>query len=133
MIETQVASENPRLARERETIAAMIEIYCRRHHRHPLGELCGDCRNLLEYANLRLDRCRFGVEKPTCARCPVHCYKRDQRERVRAVMRYSGPRMLWKHPVLSFWHWVDGRRKAVVRPTPFRAAGVQGDVCLTGN
>jgi hypothetical protein len=33
------------------------------------------------------------------------------RERVREVMRYSGPRMLTRHPVLAVAHLVDGRRK----------------------
>jgi hypothetical protein len=28
------------------------------------------------------------------------------------VMRHAGPRMLWKHPVMSLRHWVDGFRKA---------------------
>lgn len=36
--------------------------------------------------------------------CPVHCYKRDMRERMRQVMRYAGPRMLWVHPVAALRH-----------------------------
>jgi len=31
---------------------------------------------------------------------------------VRIIMRYAGPRMLWRHPVLSVRHWLDGLRKA---------------------
>jgi hypothetical protein len=27
------------------------------------------------------------------------------------VMRYAGPRMVWKHPVMSLRHWLDGFRK----------------------
>lgn len=33
------------------------------------------------------------------------------REEVKKVMRYAGPRMLWHHPVLSFHHIFDGRKK----------------------
>jgi hypothetical protein len=33
------------------------------------------------------------------------------REKVRAVMRYSGPRMAGKHPVLAVRHLLDGLRK----------------------
>src|SRR4051794_4846770 len=84
---------NKRLARERKTIEAMIAIYCHAHHS---GEGCAECQSLRDYANLRLDRCRFGAEKPTCAKCPVHCYQRDRRDQVKKVMRYSGPRMLLK-------------------------------------
>jgi hypothetical protein len=34
------------------------------------------------------------------------------RERVRGIMRWTGPRMLWRHPVLAIVHMVDGRRPA---------------------
>jgi hypothetical protein len=100
-----------RLAREFETMAAMVRIYCRDQHQ-PAEELCDECRQFLDYASVRLERCRFGEEKPTCARCPVHCYQRDRREQARVVMRYAGPRMLWEHPFMSLRHWLDGFRKA---------------------
>src|SRR3954469_2758851 len=87
-----------RLAREFKTIKTMVQIYCRAHHGH---DLCSECKGLMDYAGLRLDRCRFGAEKPTCAKCPVHCYQRNRREQVRIVMRYAGPRMVWEHPLLS--------------------------------
>jgi len=100
---------NPRRAREWKTMTAMIHVYCRGHHD---SILCAECQQLLDYAGLRLERCRFGAEKPTCANCPVHCYQRNRREQIKSVMRYAGPRMLWRHPLLSVWHWLDGFRKA---------------------
>jgi Nitrous oxide-stimulated promoter len=100
-----------RLARERTTMSAMVQIYCRDHHQ-PAEGLCVECRQFLDYAEVRLERCRFGEEKPTCANCPVHCYQRDCREQARVVMRYAGPRMMWEHPVMSLRHWLDGFRKA---------------------
>ena len=90
---------------------AMIRIDCRSHHA-PANRICPECRQLLDYASARLERCRFGAEKPTCANCPVHCYQRARRDQIKAVMRYSGPRMLWEHPILSLRHWLDGFRKA---------------------
>lgn len=102
---------NTRLAHEWECMTAMVRIYCRDLH-HPARELCADCQQFLDYANVRLERCRFGVEKPTCARCPVHCYQRERREQVKTIMRYAGPRMVWEHPVMSLRHWLDGFRKA---------------------
>ena len=99
---------NSRLAREFKTIKAMVQIYCRNHHGR---DLCDECRGLMDYAGLRLDRCRFGMEKPTCAKCPVHCYQRNRREQIRIVMRYAGPRMLWQHPLLSLQHWLDSFRQ----------------------
>ena len=100
-----------RLAREWQTMVAMVRLYCRDHH-HPADGLCTECAQFLGYANVRLDRCRFGPEKPTCAKCPVHCYQRERREQVRVIMRYAGPRMLWEHPLMSVRHWIDGWRKA---------------------
>jgi hypothetical protein len=105
----RAAVVNKRLMREWNTIVAMIRIYCAGQHG---SKLCDDCQALLEYAGLRLDRCRFGAEKPTCANCPVHCYQRTRREQIKEVMRYAGPRMLWRHPLLSLRHWLDGFRKA---------------------
>jgi len=59
----------------------------------------------------RLDQCPFQEAKTTCVKCPVHCYKPAMRERIRVVMRYAGPRMLWQHPVLAFYHLFDGLRQ----------------------
>ena len=99
-----------RLVREERTIAVMIALYCRDHHDE--GTLpCSDCEGLLEYAGRRLERCRFEERKPTCAHCPVHCYRSDMREQIRAVMRYSGPRMTLRHPVMAIMHLVDSRRR----------------------
>ena len=100
---------NGRLAREWKTMSAMVQIFCRDHH-HTTDSLCAGCHEFLDYAEIRLRRCRFGEEKPTCAKCPVHCYQRDRREQARLVMRYAGPRMVWEHPLLSLYHWLDGFR-----------------------
>lgn len=111
----------PRLARELDTIAAMLRIHCRARHRAAAadggaGGLCADCDALLAYARKRLALCPYGTDKPTCVNCPIHCYGRRQREAVRDVMRYAGPRMLWRHPWLAIAHLIDGRRRAPPRP-----------------
>lgn len=105
---------HPRMDREARTIRAMVRLYCRQNHNAPRG-LCTDCQELQDYALLRLEKCPFQEGKTTCANCPVHCYKPDMRERVRKVMRYSGPRMLLRHPLMTIQHLIDGRRKVPVR------------------
>ena len=72
---------------------------------HPV--LCPSCQSLLAYAHARLERCKFGNAKPSCTRCPVHCYKPAMRQQIRQVMRYSGPRMLLHYPVLAIRHLWD--------------------------
>ncbi len=84
----------------------MIGIYCQEHHGTHDG-LCETCQDLHTYAMQRIDKCPFGVDKPTCAKCPIHCYKPEMRERVRQVMRYAGPRMLLRHPILTVGHYWD--------------------------
>jgi hypothetical protein len=108
-------ARHPRLARELATMRAMVAIHCRDKHGRR-NDLCDECAELMDYATRRLDRCVFGDDKPTCANCTVHCYNAEMRERVRVVMRYAGPRMMWRHPFLALAHVVDGRRPAPELP-----------------
>lgn len=104
-----------RRARELKTIAAMARLYCHGHG-HGGNPLCAECDALMQYATRRLERCVFGDAKPTCANCAVHCYSADMRERVRVMMRWAGPRMLLRHPVLAIAHLLDGRRPVPTLP-----------------
>lgn len=109
---TIMPNERSRMAREDQTISAMIEIYCREKH-GSRDSLCPQCSDLLAYARFRLEKCPFQEEKPTCANCPIHCYQPARKEQIRVVMRYAGPRMLLHHPILAIRHlWIDGQRKA---------------------
>ena len=110
-----IPETQPRLAREAKTMEVMIAMYC--HDLHGTrGETCASCRELSAYAQARLERCPFQEGKTTCAKCPIHCYKPALRERMRAVMRHSGPRMLWRHPIMTVLHMWDGLRKEPIRP-----------------
>jgi hypothetical protein len=77
-----------RLGRERHTMATMVEIYCNSRHGHAEPP--------------------YGTDKPTCANCPIHCYKAGPRARAKMIMRYAGPRMLFRHPYLTITHKIDG-------------------------
>jgi hypothetical protein len=92
----------------------MVEMYC--HDLHGThGEVCEGCRELVAYAYGRLERCPYQEGKTTCAKCPIHCYKPALREQMKAVMRHAGPRMLWRHPMLTALHLWDGLRREPVR------------------
>lgn len=95
-------------------MAAMIRMYCRAFHGG--RSLCESCGALREYAFTRLSRCPFGEEKPPCANCPIHCYRSSYREQMREVMRFSGPRMLFHHPLLAIFHLFRGRKPAPPPP-----------------
>lgn len=91
-----------RIAEEQQVIRQMIQLYCRQKEGNET--LCDSCRELLEYATRRLERCRYGATKPTCRKCPIHCYRPDMKARIQAVMRWSGPRMLFHHPLAALKH-----------------------------
>ncbi|MEI7733712.1 MAG: nitrous oxide-stimulated promoter family protein [Verrucomicrobiota bacterium] len=109
-----MADTAKRLAREQETIVAMVRLYCRKHH-GVSGGLCAECQALVDYAFARMDRCRYGAEKPTCNNCPTHCYQPARREQVRRVMRFAGPRMLYRHPLLAVLHLLADRNASADR------------------
>lgn len=94
---------------EVQTVRAMIGIYCRAFHKTS-KTLCTDCEGLFSYAEDRIGKCPFGVDKPVCNHCTVHCYKPAMREDIQRVMRYAGPRMLARHPLLAIRHLLRSRR-----------------------
>jgi hypothetical protein len=106
----QPGAPSRRLQREARTVETMIRIYCRDNHEAG-ADLCPDCTALLDYSLARVAACRFGAAKPTCARCSVHCFRPAMRERIRTAMRYSGPRMTYRHPYLALRHVADRRRE----------------------
>ena len=89
---------------EKRLVSEMIALYCRRQHHTPRGQLCPECQELHDYARTRIDRCPLMESKTFCSACRVHCYKPEMREKIRVVMRWSGPRMLPIHPILSLKH-----------------------------
>jgi len=76
--------------RDMEIIETFTKVYCRCHHTgYSDGAVCPECRDLLDYARARREKCPYDP-KPKCKECPIHCYKPTYRERIRAVMRFSG-------------------------------------------
>lgn len=96
--------------REKEMVSRMIALYCRRNH-HTKGTLCPDCAALRAYACQRSDCCPFMETKTFCSNCRVHCYKPEMREKIRTVMRFSGPRMIFYHPAAAIRHVVETKRE----------------------
>lgn len=86
----------------------MIRIYCRCKEGN--AELCDDCRTLMEYARIRLSKCPFGEHKTSCRKCAVHCYRPDMKDRIKMVMRYAGPRMIYHHPIAALRHIISELR-----------------------
>ena len=105
--------------REKKVVSLMISLYCHKKHvgfwkdvRHRMGTstLCTQCSELDRYARQQIDRCPFMKEKTFCSACKVHCYGQEMRNKIKTVMRFSGPRMMLYHPLLVIKHMIVGLR-----------------------
>lgn len=52
------------------------------------------------------------TEKKFCSSCKIHCYREEERKKIREVMKFSGPRMLIYHPLLVIKHSVQSNKLA---------------------
>ncbi|MCK5239211.1 MAG: nitrous oxide-stimulated promoter family protein [Candidatus Thorarchaeota archaeon] len=99
----------PKIVKEKNVVSKMIGLYCEKKHNSLKGALCEDCSNLQEYSHHRLDHCRYEEDKPTCRKCETHCYQPEMREKIRSVMRFSGPRLVLRAPIDWVKHQLHGR------------------------
>jgi len=99
-----------RLEREFQTINAMINIYCENHHQAINEKMCDECTEILKYAQEKLSRCPFQNNKPTCGKCLIHCYNKTMQTEVKAIMRFAGPKMIWRQPMMAIQHLIDCRK-----------------------
>ncbi len=91
---TSLMHEQKRYAGEMKTLLRFIEVYCHKHHDTRRHSLCADCAELLAYAHGHLKRCPYiskpPYTKPKCKDCSTHCYQKEQRAKIREIMRFSG-------------------------------------------
>ena len=102
---------NTKREKEKAMVSEMIALYCRKKHNSKKGCLCKECEELNEYAKVRSDKCPFMENKTFCSNCKVHCYKKDMREKIREVMRFSGPRMIFVHPKAAISHVIETKKE----------------------
>lgn len=95
--------------REKQLVSQMIALYCRKNHGG--RTLCPDCAALDAYARQRSDKCPFMETKTFCSNCKVHCYKPEMREKIRKVMRFSGPWMIFYHPIVAIRHVIETKKE----------------------
>ena len=96
--------------REKAMVSEMIALYCKKQHDAKSG-LCASCAVLNTYARERSDKCPFMETKTFCSNCKVHCYTPEMREKIRVVMRFSGPRMIFHHPVTAVRHVLETKKE----------------------
>ena len=114
--------EKGALKREAKLLSAMVLAYCKKNHGSE--SLCDECREFLTYALTRLACCPFGENKPTCLKCKIHCYRAEEKQTARQIMREQGPRMLLRHPILTAEHLIKNMKEAPEKPRNPRAKKV---------
>ncbi len=100
-----------KMKRDSEVLAEFINIYCMDLHKGlemapvvsggMVGRClesanfsyCEECRKLLLHAVSKRVLYPFDP-KPSCKKCPTHCYGPGYRDMIREVMRYSGMRLI---------------------------------------
>ena len=91
-----------RIEREKQTVRKMIELYCRHHLKQ--DTMPDEYQHLAEFACRRLDHCKYCERKTACKDCPTHCYAPKEREQIRKIMRWAGPRMIFYSPIDAIRH-----------------------------
>ena len=107
--ESNSSNIGPKIRKEKDTVEKMIRLYCEKKHRSSSETLCSECQNLLEYSFQRWEQCQYQEDKPTCRKCPVHCYRPTMRKEIRRVMRFSGPRLALRAPLDWIRHQINDR------------------------
>ena len=100
--------------REKTMVSDMIRVYCKGNHAAYDKKnrcLCKECQALDDYARMRSDKCPFMETKTFCSNCKVHCYRPEMRESIRAVMVFSGPRMIFHHPLVTVRHMIENKKE----------------------
>ena len=98
-----------RIEKEKNTVTAMIEIYCKKNHQHK-SSLCLECSELNAYAQKRLTFCKHGETKSFCVNCKTQCYAPKYKAQIKSVMRFSGPWMFLYHPIMAISHLIETRK-----------------------
>ena len=83
----------------------MVKMYCSGYDNG--SSYCAGYEELLQYAKAKLDHCPNLENIPTCNKCTIHCYDPAHRKRIKAVMMYSGLRMILEHPMQALRHLAD--------------------------
>lgn len=111
----QEGLQDPIIRRDLTTLGFLWEIYCEHHHdkdertphtsvsvdagvydkKHHIPQLCPTCSEHLAYGEEKRILCPL-TPKPSCRLCEVHCYKPEEAEQERVVMKFAGPRSVKK-------------------------------------
>ena len=109
--------------RDIHILIRFVHIFCQEKHREdfkksfslPFEEiaglmekgvhLCESCSELLSYGMRKRFRCPHNP-KPMCKKCDTQCYNRKYRQKVREVMKFSGPYLIRRGRLDLLYHYL---------------------------
>ena len=77
--------------------------YCKGNHAGRAKDaagMCPECRGAIEQTLARAEACPHGHEG-TCQDCATPCQRGEAQQRIKAIMRYAAPRMMFRHPLMA--------------------------------
>ena len=89
--------------KDRAILEAIGTIYCRAHHAECAQDaagLCPECREVVETTLAKAQTCPYG-HSGNCQDCDTQCQRGTSKQRVKAMMRYAAPRMVYRHPLMT--------------------------------
>jgi hypothetical protein len=114
MTKQKRATSDPlEIQKDTDKLVRFLSMYCNAHHEHRLREtftfdhpkvsanvkdgpsLCEECSKLLRHAIVMRVLCPLDP-KPKCRSCPEHCYRPVYKDQMETVMKFAGPRSLFK-------------------------------------
>jgi hypothetical protein len=94
-----------RLNTEKKVFRDMVVLYCKKNH--TVNSPCEECKKIIDYGFKKIEICPYGESKPFCSKCSIHCYEKNMQKKVKEIMRYSGPRIIFYHPIASLKHLIS--------------------------
>ena len=100
-------SKQIRIEHEISVINTMIDVFYK-NKKHKKEYTIIEIEELKNYCASKIHNCPVMVKKTFCSSCEIHCYDSNHRAFIKKIMRYSGPRMLFYHPILLIKHVFHG-------------------------
>jgi len=97
----------------------MIIMYCRNNH-YTVKDLCDSCEELFNYAIRKIGKCKYKIRNLVCSECMIHCFQNEKRNKIKKVMKYSGQKMIFRHPFLSLLYIKNKLISIVIKQTLFK-------------
>jgi len=99
------------VGKDSKVLEQFIQIYCENKHIEAIKSeksgvhLCHECHETLEYSKVRRKLCPLDP-KPPCKNCEIHCYRPDQRQKIRDIMRHSGMHLIKRGRLDMLLHYI---------------------------